>query len=176
MHFDGLRWAASGAGNVYPYRTPEFPQCFRRILFCCSIISFMHSVLSVLLRFTVHDYPFDLFKHFQNVLRGRRGRECIVDGFTTTYAIGAYHHWARMPLRTVRARYILFLPRFGWRHIRMLVFLYIYLRVIYSIAGKNLEDTPLELVCNVHKERQLKLTIIFIWNLKIKKRVWVYDV
>ena len=104
MHFDGLRWAASGAGNVYPYRTPEFPQCFRRILFCCSIISFMHSVLSVLLRFTVHDYPFDLFKHFQKNLRGRRGRDCIVDGFTTTYAIGAYHHWARMPFRTVRAR------------------------------------------------------------------------
>ena len=46
-------------------RTPEFPQCFRRILFCCSIFSFMYSVLSVLLRFTVHEYPFDLFKHFQ---------------------------------------------------------------------------------------------------------------
>ena len=68
------------------------------------------------------------------------------------------------------------LKAFEGRHIIMLVFLYIYLRVIYSIAGKNLEDTPLELVCNVHKERQLKLTIIFIRNLKIKKRVWVYGV
>jgi hypothetical protein len=24
---------------------------------------------------------------------GRRGRDRIVVGFTTTYAIGAYHHW-----------------------------------------------------------------------------------
>ena len=46
----------------------------------------MHSVLSVLLRFTVHDYPFDLFKHFLKDFRGRRGRDCIVDGFTTTTA------------------------------------------------------------------------------------------
>ena len=62
------------------------------------------------------------------------------------------------------------LKAFEGRHIRMLVFLYIYLRVIYSIAGKNLKDTLLELVCNVHKERQLKLTIIFIRNLKIKQK------
>ena len=68
------------------------------------------------------------------------------------------------------------LKAFEGRHIRMLVFLYFYLRVIYSIASNNLGDTPLELVCDVHKERQLKLTIIFIRNLKIKKRVWVYGV
>jgi len=27
------------------------------------------------------------------LLRGRRGRDGMVVGFTTTYAIGAYHHW-----------------------------------------------------------------------------------
>jgi len=27
--------------------------------------------------------------------RGRRGRDHMVVGFTTTYAIGAYHHWCR---------------------------------------------------------------------------------
>jgi hypothetical protein len=25
--------------------------------------------------------------------RGRRGRDCLVVGFTTTYAISAYHHY-----------------------------------------------------------------------------------
>jgi len=36
------------------------------------------------------------------ILRGRRGRDRMVVGFTTTYAIGAYHHWmlwVRIPLR-----------------------------------------------------------------------------
>jgi len=27
------------------------------------------------------------------ILRGRRGRDLMVVGFTTNYAIGAYHHW-----------------------------------------------------------------------------------
>ena len=26
-------------------------------------------------------------------MRGRRGRDCMVVGFKTTYANGAYHHW-----------------------------------------------------------------------------------
>ena len=29
----------------------------------------------------------------QTKIRGRRGRDCMVVGFTTTYAISAYHHW-----------------------------------------------------------------------------------
>jgi len=28
-----------------------------------------------------------------SLLMGRRGRDCMVIGFTTTYAISAYHHW-----------------------------------------------------------------------------------
>jgi len=28
----------------------------------------------------------------RNVLRGRRGRDRMVVGFTTTYALSAYHH------------------------------------------------------------------------------------
>jgi hypothetical protein len=28
-----------------------------------------------------------------NINRGRRGRDRIVVGFTTTYVISAYHHW-----------------------------------------------------------------------------------
>ena len=28
-----------------------------------------------------------------SVPRGRRGRDRMVVGFTTTYAIGVYHHW-----------------------------------------------------------------------------------
>ena len=28
-----------------------------------------------------------------DISRGRRGRDRIVVGFTTTYAISAYHHW-----------------------------------------------------------------------------------
>jgi hypothetical protein len=27
-----------------------------------------------------------------NMILGRRGRDCMVVGFTTTYAISAYHH------------------------------------------------------------------------------------
>jgi len=28
------------------------------------------------------------------MLRGRRGRDHMVIGFTTTYVISAYHHWS----------------------------------------------------------------------------------
>ena len=31
--------------------------------------------------------------HSLLILRGHRGRDRMVDGFTTTYAISAYHHW-----------------------------------------------------------------------------------
>ena len=33
-------------------------------------------------------------QHQQTSSRGRRGRDRMVVGFTTTYAIGAYHHWS----------------------------------------------------------------------------------
>ena len=44
-------------------------------------------MLSVLLRYTDSDLPFGIFKLF---LRDRRDR--MVVGFTTTYAICAYHN------------------------------------------------------------------------------------
>ena len=33
-----------------------------------------------------------LMFHIYVYIRGRRGRDCMVVGFTTTYAISAYHH------------------------------------------------------------------------------------
>ena len=30
---------------------------------------------------------------FKDYITGRRGRDCMVVAFTTTYAIGTYHHW-----------------------------------------------------------------------------------
>jgi hypothetical protein len=57
-------------------------------------------VLSVL-RFTDSDYPFGILKFFISKLskhiiieykRGCHGCDCMVVGFTTTYAISAYHH------------------------------------------------------------------------------------
>jgi len=33
---------------------------------------------------------------------GRRGRDRMVVGFTTTYAIGAYHHWWEFEYRSRR--------------------------------------------------------------------------
>jgi len=36
---------------------------------------------------------FDKYSHLLTIyLRGRRGRDRMVVGFTTTYAISAYHH------------------------------------------------------------------------------------
>ena len=35
---------------------------------------------------------FDFILYFQSVLEGRRGRDRMVVGFITTYAIRAYHH------------------------------------------------------------------------------------
>ena len=32
-------------------------------------------------------------------IKGRRGRDRMVVGFTTTYAISAYHHWIRISIR-----------------------------------------------------------------------------
>ena len=71
--------ATCGAGTVYPYRAPEFTPCFEWGS-CCSIFSFLCSVLyiivrhfvvflliivlSVFLQFTASDYPFDIFKLF----------------------------------------------------------------------------------------------------------------
>ena len=34
--------------------------------------------------------------------RGRRDRDRMVVGFTTTYAISAYHHWCEFESRSVR--------------------------------------------------------------------------
>jgi len=33
-------------------------------------------------------------KHLHPLTRGRRVRDRMVVGFTTTYVIGAYHHWS----------------------------------------------------------------------------------
>ena len=51
------------------------------VVFYGSLFVFLAIVLSVL-RFTTSDYPWD-----------RRGRDRMVVGFTTTYAISAYHQW-----------------------------------------------------------------------------------
>jgi hypothetical protein len=37
----------------------------------------------------------------QNIL-GRHSRDCMVIGFTTTYAINAYHHWCEFEFRPGR--------------------------------------------------------------------------
>ena len=65
------------------------------IFCCCSIISFVYSVFSVLLRFTLHHYPYGLFKYFQTNLRGRRGRVHIVVGFYNYLCNWCLliHHW-----------------------------------------------------------------------------------
>jgi hypothetical protein len=34
-------------------------------------------------------------EHHQQYTRGRRGRDCMVVGFITIYAISAYHHLSR---------------------------------------------------------------------------------
>jgi hypothetical protein len=84
-------------------------------MFCRSLFVLLAIVLPVLLRFTASDDLFGIFKLFlvftqyldltfyscirsiyicfSNSMSGRRGRYRIVVGFTTTYAISAYHHW-----------------------------------------------------------------------------------
>jgi hypothetical protein len=37
--------------------------------------------------------------NFLTEIRGRRGRDRMVVGFTTTYAISAYHHWVWISIR-----------------------------------------------------------------------------
>ena len=45
----------------------------------------------IILFFRIHIIVFlvSIYKHYH---RGRRSRECMVVGFTTSYAISAYHH------------------------------------------------------------------------------------
>ena len=40
----------------------------------------------------LHFPYFETLSFFENIFRGCRGRDCMVVGFTTTYAISAYHH------------------------------------------------------------------------------------
>jgi len=41
-----------------------------------------------------------VFFFFLSLFRGRRGRDRMVVGFTTTYAISAYHHWCQFESRS----------------------------------------------------------------------------
>ena len=81
---------------------------------CCSFNEqfLLAIVLSVLLWFMASDYPLGIFKTFlrtnkwcifkiyimksniSNNNGGRRGRDHMVVGFTTAYAISFYHHWS----------------------------------------------------------------------------------
>ena len=54
--------ATGGAGTGYPSGTPEFTPFM--CMFCRSLFVLLAFVLSVFLRFTDSDYPFDIFKLF----------------------------------------------------------------------------------------------------------------
>ena len=53
------------------------------------MVTYPYIVISSLLRRILQDVPLWFFSFF---LRGRHGRDCMVVGFTTIYAISAYHH------------------------------------------------------------------------------------
>ena len=107
--------ATSGIGTGYPSGAPVFTPRFERDS-CCSIISFLWSVLGIIicsfvlfclvilvtplgifkLFFSVHrPIPvthFHIQNQYYNLTRGRRSHDRMIDGFTTTYAISVYHH------------------------------------------------------------------------------------
>ena len=93
--------ATTGAGNVYLYNGPVFtPDLVEFMLFF--LFWLLHCLLFFELRLLYKKSYCKIISYrttavywiymFSSV-RGRRGHDRMVVGFTTSYAISAYHHW-----------------------------------------------------------------------------------